>query len=100
MCEIDEKAIIDRIWVWVIPINAPNRAEVRAMVNIGIDEILLDIDRENSMNKGANFCQKESIKQRSQLEEFITDGNHWWNGTTANFIKIPSIIKIWGLKEL
>lgn len=91
---MDEKAIIDRIWVWVIPINAPNRAEDRAMVNIGIDEILLVKDKEKSINKGASFCQKDSMKQSNQLEEFITEGNHWWNGTTASFIKIPSIIKI------
>ena len=47
---------------------------------------------EKSINIGANFCQKESIKHRSQLEDLITAGNQWWKGTTANFIKMPRVI--------
>lgn len=98
--EIDEKAITLCICVCAIPIMAPNRADIKAIISIGAAEILLVIDKENSINNGANFCQKESIKHTSQLDEFITAGNHWWKGTVANFMKIPSMIKISGLKDL
>lgn len=70
-----------------------------AIISIGVERIIFDMDIENSMNMGASFCQKDSIKQTNQLEEFITFGNHWWNGTIASFTKIPSIINIWGLME-
>lgn len=66
----------------------------------GKDFTRFDIDREKSINIGANFCQNESMKHTSQFDEFITAGNQWWKGTTASFMKIPSIIKIWGLKDL
>lgn len=92
--------MIDRICVCVIPIKAPKRAETRAIKIRGKDFTNLDMESENNINIGANFCQKESMKHMSQLEEFMTAGNQWWNGTMASFIKIPSIIKIWGLKDL
>lgn len=51
------------------------RAEARAIERRGVDLIRLDIESANSINIGASFCQKESIKHKSQLEEFITVGN-------------------------
>lgn len=58
------------------------------------------MDKENNMNIGAIFCQNDNIKQISQLEFFITEGNHWWNGTTASFMKIPIIINSSGFNDV
>jgi len=89
MWVIEEKAIIDLSFVWFIPIAAPTKALIDGMIKAnvfrGIDFVMnIMIDR------GANFCHVDKIKQEIHDMDAMTDGNHMWHGTIPSF-KIKEI---------
>jgi hypothetical protein len=58
---------------------------IRANVVRGIDFVMNII-----IDRGANFCHVDKIKQEIHDIDVITDGNHMWHGTIPSF-KIKEI---------
>ena len=85
ICEIDEKAIIDFIFVWFIPIIAPIKAFIVGMIT---NTYRFDFIINTIIDNGANFCHVDIIMHAGHDIDDITAGNHMWHGA------IPSLIII------
>lgn len=91
MCVIEENAIIDFIFVWVIPIIPPI---ITFMIEITIINFVncIFINVYIIIDSGAIFWIVLRIKQDHQEIDDITDGNHIWHGAIPSFMIIAVII--------
>lgn len=88
---IEENAIIDFIFVWVMPIIPPIitfmiEITIINFVNCIFMKVYIIID------SGAIFWMVLRIKHDHQEIDDITDGNHIWHGAIPSFIIIAVII--------
>lgn len=89
ICVMEEAAIIDFNFVWLIPNEDPTKAFKPQIMDI--IKIFVLFSRNVKIDKGANFCQVVKIPQDIQDKEDITDGNQKWYGTIPNLINIDDI---------
>ena len=92
--EIEEKAKIFRIEVWLIPEIAPIMADIIDKINK-----ILEKKNKDKITIGEIFCQ---VNNRNEFTQFIpskTSGNQKWKGDMPNFIHKDSVIIILGLEE-
>jgi len=92
ICVIEEYAIMDRSWVWFIPIIPPRSAFSPAVNRINNGEV--EHRRNAKMVKGASFCHVANSMQVIHGKDIITDGNQKWNGAMPSFNMIEEINKI------
>lgn len=90
---IDENAIIDFIFVCVIPVVPPTITLNSEMIIVSFN-IIDDINENIKIVSGANFWTDLKIKHDHHEIDVITDGNHMWHGTIPSFIIIDAIISI------
>lgn len=87
--EMDEKARIFRICVWLSPIHPPKAVERMAMVvsNVGFSE------GEVMYNSviGGSFMAVDSRRPVVRGEPCSTSGNQKWKGTSPSFIAIAEV---------
>jgi hypothetical protein len=84
MWVIDEKAMIDFILVWFIPIIEPIMAFSTGRTIDSLDEFIINVNT----HIGANFCHVDRSIHDDQEIDVITDGNHIWHGAMPSLINI------------
>lgn len=82
--EMEEKAIIFRVWVWFRPIQPPRAAERMAMVVSRMG--LSDGEVMKRRVIGGNFMAVDRRRPVMRGEPWSTSGNQKWNGTRPSFI--------------
>lgn len=88
-CEMEEKARIFRICVWLSPIHPPMAAERTARVvrSVGFSDGEVIYRRVI----GGSFMIVDSRRPVERGEPCSTSGNQKWNGTRPNFIAIAEV---------
>lgn len=88
-CEIEEKARIFRICVWLSPIHPPRAAERMAMIVSSVG--FKDWEVIYSSVIGGNFMMVDSRRPVVRDEPWSTSGNQKWKGTSPSFIAIAEV---------
>ena len=88
-CEMDEKARIFRVCVWLSPIQPPRAIDIMAMVesSVGFSEC----DVRSRIVVGGNFIAVESSRAVVRDEPCNTSGNQKWNGVSPSLIAIAAV---------
>jgi len=92
MCVRDEYAMMDRRFVWLIPIIPPRMAFIAAISRIRCFEFILRMKIISI--RGASFCQVDSSKHEFHEIDDITDGYQKCIGATPSFSRIEKINKV------
>lgn len=96
MCAIDEKAMIFRVCVWLIPVKPPTRADNNPIIST----VLLCMESLIMYSKaiGASFCHVEIIMAVFMVEPCSTSGYHACIGARPSLSKsaITIIAVVWG----
>ena len=88
-CEMDEKARIFRVCVWLSPIQPPNAAEVSAIEVSRVGFSDWDVSRRRVI--GGNFISVESRRAVIIGDPCRTSGNQKWNGTKPSLIAMAVV---------
>lgn len=88
-CEMEEKARILRICVWLRPIHPPRAADRTAMMvsNVGFSEWEVRYSRVI----GGNFMAVDSMRPVVREVPWRTSGNQKWNGTRPSFMAMAAV---------
>lgn len=87
--EMEEKARIFRICVWLRPIQPPKPAEAIAIMvsRVGLREW----EVRNRMVIGGNFIIVDNRRAVVKVDPWRTSGNQKWKGTSPSFIAIAVV---------
>lgn len=88
-CEMDEKAKILRIWVWLRPAHPPKAVDKMARVvrSVGFNEC----EVRKSRVIGGSFMTVESRSPVVREVPWRTSGNQKWNGARPSFIAMAAV---------
>lgn len=84
MWVMEEYAMIDLIFLWLIPIIPPISAFMGAKTSIILCEHPDSIMNDKMLN-GPSFCHVAKIKQFDHDMDDITEGNQKWHGAIPSF---------------
>lgn len=97
MCEIEEKAMIFRVWVWFSPVHPPIMVESAAIVSSRA--VLMVLWSMYSSASGASFCHVEINMAVVKGVPCRISGYHRCVGASPSFSIIAMVISVVGNME-